>query len=284
MDQLFADFTTTITLVFDLRRDQDKDETCITLQELCRRVQLQLADDMSNAWFSGLEVGREKTRRERQAWVERGSEGTPPQPYYVPLVFTSQLGHGTDVGGTIEQLGEMVTGLSTTPQVLLDCGFSGSEGGVEITWDYVREAFPETMAYEMMGAVTGLLDGIGEGRFWDVAADAAPPLPEWLRGGGQAATIERKDFHTIFDTPSVWDTSDPRELSDYASMAVVDGQSKPLLAVQTRGHAQAQQFAVETRSADMRRRLWSRMTMCEIMATGLAQFGFDAAVVCARQP
>ncbi|MBK7539343.1 MAG: amino acid adenylation domain-containing protein [Myxococcales bacterium] len=96
-----------------------------------RAVHTQLWRDLSASAFSGVRVMREIART-----------GRPPA---MPVVFTSALGDGG--GGSLP---EPSYGVTRSSQVVLNHGVSELDGGLQLRWDVVEEAFRPGVAEEML--------------------------------------------------------------------------------------------------------------------------------------
>ncbi|CAO4171856.1 amino acid adenylation domain-containing protein [Methylorubrum populi] len=167
------------------------DFTCVTLLEVDGReeapfhrrleaLQARMLEDLEHRGVGAVDVLRELNR------------GRPPEdPLLAPVVFTSQLGmlDPTKGAGTGDPLGEVVHGITQTPQVWLDHQVSELEGQLLYNWDVVEALFPEGLISAMFSAYEALLARLAsleEG--WEEAwrQPVGPLLPE-----AQAATRAR---------------------------------------------------------------------------------------------
>lgn len=105
--------------------------TGATVEQQLRAVHQQLWRDLSASAFSGVRVMREIARL-----------GRPPA---MPVVFTSALG---DSRGS--ELPEPSYGVTRSSQVVLNHGVSELDGGLQLRWDVVAEAFRPGVAEEML--------------------------------------------------------------------------------------------------------------------------------------
>ncbi|HEV2372807.1 MAG TPA: amino acid adenylation domain-containing protein [Streptosporangiaceae bacterium] len=126
--------------------------------DLVRRFQEQVWSGMEHNAVSAIWVLRELARRRGQAAVS------------MPVVFTSALGVSDDLAAIDFPFGELVWGISQTPQVWLDCQVTERDGGLFVNWDVVEELFPAQVLDAMFGAFTGLLG-------WLAGSDWAGPVP-----------------------------------------------------------------------------------------------------------
>lgn len=151
INAVVGDFTTTILLTID----NDADER---FEDRARRVQKQLYRDLEHREFSGVEVIRELGHRHT---------GTPSAT--MPVVFSSALGlGGMDRGGDVDtrlggQLGEVVYGITQTPQVWIDHQVFERDGALSFNWDVVEALFPDGMIDDMFSAYCRLLSELSEG-------------------------------------------------------------------------------------------------------------------------
>lgn len=115
VNDIVGDFTSLTLLEVD-------NETPDTFANRAVRIQKQLWQDLDHRYFTGVEVLRELGRR-----------GENRQSGIMPVVFTSTLALGLDLG-TVTQLGEMVYGISQTPQVWLDHQVMEENGALVFNW------------------------------------------------------------------------------------------------------------------------------------------------------
>ncbi len=119
-----------------------------TFLERSRNLQRQLWQDLDHPCVSGVFVEREfrKICDRNQAAV-------------MPVVFTSGLGveHGNEDESGQNYLGKIIYGISQTPQVWLDHQVSEQEGGLVLSWDAIKDIFPEGLLDDMFEAYCKLL-------------------------------------------------------------------------------------------------------------------------------
>ncbi|MDP9838382.1 amino acid adenylation domain-containing protein [Neorhizobium huautlense] len=109
-------------------------------------IQNQLLDDLDHRDYSGLDVLRELARRRGHAMM--------------PVVFSSilpQFGEGQDTS-TLRELGELVYGITQTPQIFCDHQVYEEAGELRYNWDIVEELFPAGLWETMFEAYRALLD------------------------------------------------------------------------------------------------------------------------------
>jgi len=112
------------------------------------RIQKQLWQDLDHRYVTGVQVLRELSRRHRQSAM-------------MPVVFTSTLALGRDTG-SISAFGEVVYGISQTPQVWLDHQILEENGALAFNWDAVEDLFPEGMLDDMWNGYCGFLEQLTE--------------------------------------------------------------------------------------------------------------------------
>jgi pyochelin synthetase len=143
--RLVGDFTTVSLLEVDTGEER--------FASRAERLQEQLWQDMDHRLFSGVEVMREIARR-------RGRGAA-----LMPVIFTSTIGLGDErpagSGGPAD--GELVFGLSQTPQVWIDCQAVERQGGLTVSWDVREDVFPDGVIDEMFTALQGLLGRLAQG-------------------------------------------------------------------------------------------------------------------------
>jgi pyochelin synthetase len=161
-------------------------------------LQAQLWQDLDHRLYSGIEVIRELGR------------GAGPESALFPIVFTSAVGLEGD-GDTDDGtgLGELVYGISQTPQVWIDCQVMERGGTLSLNWDVRDGVFPDGLVDDMFAAFEGLLRRLAASdEAWDAAApvplpaaqaerrrhvnDTAAPLPDGLLHEGVVAQALRE--------------------------------------------------------------------------------------------
>lgn len=138
-----------------------------------RALQTELWEDMDHRLCSGIDVLREVARR-------RGAGAA-----LMPVVFTSAVGlnalNAASGGG--EGFGELVYGISQTPQVWIDCQVIEREGALSLNWDVREGVFPDGLIEAMFGAFERLVRRMAvEDAVWrETAPMALPPDQEERR-------------------------------------------------------------------------------------------------------
>ena len=146
VDQLLGDFTTTILLEADLGP--------ATFLERARRLHSRFTADMDHVAVSGVEVLRHRNRN----YVDLAAAA-------MPVVFTSLLGHEgvrPDVLFSSNWLGDIVYGISQTPQVSLDHQAFEEDGDLVFNWDTLAQAYPESVVDDMFAAYETLLRSLAD--------------------------------------------------------------------------------------------------------------------------
>jgi pyochelin synthetase len=161
---LVGDFTTVSLLAVD-------QSGAPGLQASGKAIQTQLWQDMDHRLFSGVEVLREVARQRGQGAA------------LMPVVFTSTIG----LNESSAELGELVCGLSQTPQVWIDCQAIEREDMLILHWDIRDGVLPDGVPEAMFGSMDALLRRLaaGDAGAW-TAADAVH-LPPPQQAARQAA-------------------------------------------------------------------------------------------------
>ncbi|MES9525328.1 amino acid adenylation domain-containing protein [Streptomyces capoamus] len=180
---LVGDFTSVELLAVDRRRGT-------TFTERATAVLEQLFEDLDHRLFTGVEVLRELARRRGQ------------QAALMPVVFTSAIGlrdqespdgppPAADTGGRVPD-GELVHGISQTPQVWIDCQAMEAGGSLQINWDVREGVLEDTVVADMFTAFRDLLDRLADGdEPWESSAPLRLP----------AAQLERRERANATDAP-----------------------------------------------------------------------------------
>jgi pyochelin synthetase len=186
VDRLVGDFTTIELLAVDA-------DPATPFAARARAVQGQLWQDLDHRLCTGVEVIREIARRHG------------PGAALFPVVFTSTVGVGEEGGAP--EWGELVGGISQTPQVWIDCQVMERGGGLSVNWDVRDGVFPDGLVDGAFGAFAELLARLAEPAAWAAtcpvplpaaqaerrrqANDTAAPLPEGLLQDGVLAQARR---------------------------------------------------------------------------------------------
>ena len=134
VNAVVGDFTSTVLLAVDEYRAP-------SFVDRARRLQLQLWRDLEHREVSGVRVLRDLARR----------TGAGPR-VAMPVVFTSTLGQDDGARAPAAWLGEMVYGISQTPQVWLDHQVGDDGDALVFNWDVVEALFPAGLVDAMFQA------------------------------------------------------------------------------------------------------------------------------------
>ena len=184
LESVLGDFTSTVLLAVE-------DEPG-GFAHRARRLHARLADDLEHARFSGVRVLREQQRRGDLA------EAAPA------AVFTSLLGHRAFRGGgepPTAWLGELVWGITQTPQVWLDLHLFEEAGALRFNWDVVEELLPDGVVDAMWAAFRGLLERLADGaEAWEErpALTPAAHLALYAEANATAGPVPAGRLHEPF--------------------------------------------------------------------------------------
>ncbi|MFI0897909.1 amino acid adenylation domain-containing protein [Streptomyces sp. NPDC020983] len=159
-----------------------------------KRLHLQLLEDLGHSTFSGVRVLRERARR---------LGGRPGAA--MPVVFTSMVGFDSGSGATqtAQVFGDVVYGVSQTPQVWLDYQVLEDRGELLVNWDYVEDLFPAGMMEEMFEAHRAALELLAGGEAaWDEREVIALPqgqVEERLRANDTRRDIPEKTLCALVE-------------------------------------------------------------------------------------
>ncbi|MCU5775502.1 amino acid adenylation domain-containing protein [Erwiniaceae bacterium BAC15a-03b] len=162
--RMVGDFTAVTLLALDHQQP-------LSFAERAAQVNGEVLESLQYRSFSAVDVLREWNRgREQQALVG------------MPVVFTSQLGVNDPTKGAAESpLGEIIYGISQTPQVWLDHQASEQDGALVYNWDAVDELFQPGVLDAMFNTYATLLEQLAaDDRLWQ------QPLPPLLPATQQA--------------------------------------------------------------------------------------------------
>ncbi|TFI53300.1 amino acid adenylation domain-containing protein [Mastigocladus laminosus UU774] len=160
INQIIGDFTNTNLLAID-------NSSPNTFTDLALKIQQQLLQDLDHIYISGVEVLR-KLLSQKQTELTAA----------MPIVFSSVLGLGSFTQRDLEYnfLGEVVYGISQTPQVSLEHQVTEQHGTLIFNWDAVEALFPIGMLDEMFTVYCNLLERLAqEDELWTVPIELLPP-------------------------------------------------------------------------------------------------------------
>ena len=154
VNAIVGDFTSTVLLAVD-------GGGAASFAERARRVQQQLWNDLEHRYVSGVRVLRDLAR-------QAGRRIT------MPVVFTSTLGHEGGAAAPATWLGDLVYGISQTPQVWLDHQVGEDGDALVFNWDAVEALFSVGVLDAMFDAYCTRLEGLAiDEAAWDART---PPL------------------------------------------------------------------------------------------------------------
>jgi yersiniabactin nonribosomal peptide synthetase len=144
IEDVIGDFTSLLLLECHV-------DATVPIWEQARRLQRQLITDLPHRAADAVWLQRELLRH----------HGRPANAVF-PVVFTSGLGLIHTSGRSSLEIGELVFGLSQTPQTLLDFQMWEKAGSLCLSWDFVTQAISpniarrnlDTMVDAIVGAVT----------------------------------------------------------------------------------------------------------------------------------
>ncbi|MFI7516754.1 amino acid adenylation domain-containing protein, partial [Micromonospora echinofusca] len=205
INAVIGDFTSLVLLEVDVAAGVD-------FATRARAVQEQLWQDIDHSAVSGVRVNRELARA-------RGTRHAA-----LPVVFNSTLTEAApDVGdsGLAAALGgEVVHGITQTPQVWIDHTVLEAGGRLHVNWDSIDELFPAGLVAEMFAAYRELLGRLEEPDAWHTTLDGplAPPVPA-------AAPANRGLLHELVDRQALATPTAPAVLAtdrrlDHATVRV----------------------------------------------------------------
>jgi yersiniabactin nonribosomal peptide synthetase len=166
VNDVIGDFTSTLILA--------REELSDTFEERARRLQARLDQDLAHSDISGVELIRELNRTQR-GMVSNG----------IPFVFTSLLGHRENDTFPLGWLGEVVHGISQTPQVCLDFLAWVDQRNLVLNWDALEAAFPPGLLDDMFAALGQLLHRLA-------TEDASWREPSWRLVPVPGAQLEQR--------------------------------------------------------------------------------------------
>ena len=183
LKDIIGDFTSTMLL--EVRGSGD------TFERRAQRLQEQLRRDLERHEYSGVRVLR-------QMQSQRGSAIAAA----APIVFTSGLSIRNVDDSPTFSLGEVIYGISQTPQVWLDHQTFDRSGRLFTSWDAVESLFPPGLLDAMFSAYGALLRSLAEGEeTWHETTRCLVPT-EQLRQreaiNDTAAPVPGGLLHTLF--------------------------------------------------------------------------------------
>ncbi|WP_146429150.1 non-ribosomal peptide synthetase [Blastopirellula retiformator] len=194
LENLVGDFTC-LTLVAISNQEQ-------SFRSEAQSIQQSFLDDLDHNLFNGVEV-----MRARAAMLGKYEP--------IPFVFTSTLPlHSREQYPDRSPIGNLIHGITQSPQTLLDHQVSEDDRGLGIRWDHLVEAFPAGMIDKMFEEYIRSLKRLAEDESaWDLTAaelipgfalqanqcdDAATgrleePIVDWARRTPDATAVIAQD-------------------------------------------------------------------------------------------
>ncbi|MEU6595525.1 condensation domain-containing protein, partial [Streptomyces sp. NPDC046881] len=160
VERLIGDFTNLVLLEVDTG-------SAGTFADRAQDVQRRLWQDLEHRAYGGVRLLRELARRHG------------PERAAMPVVFTSVLGQDMPGGSPADPLpglGHVVSAVSQTPQVTLDCQVVEVAGGLLVSWDAVEALFPEGVLDGAFGAFVALVEELADGeKAWQSTCPVTTP-------------------------------------------------------------------------------------------------------------
>jgi pyochelin synthetase len=191
VNQVVGDFTTSVPVAVDHSQVE-------SFAARAERIQTQLLEDIEHRFISGVQIVRDLAR------VQGRKPGAT-----MPIVFTSLLSQGAARTRTDQTLwmGDVVYGISQTPQVWLDHQVMEEAGALVFNWDCVDELFPDGLIQDMFDSYCSLLErlcAIG-GRWIQPIRDLLPPaqLSQRAAINSTRAPMPRVMLHNLFESQAI---------------------------------------------------------------------------------
>lgn len=203
VNDIIGDFTSISLLSMDNTGDK-------TFAERAADTNKMLFEVLDNHLYSGIEVIREKLRRD-------GGE-----KFLMPYVFTSAV--GLIRGDQSQQMkGKYRGGITQTPQVFIDCQVMDGDFGLHVNWDVRKGIFPVGLAERMFAMFTEkIMKLASSAESWNESslieipeteefsdADNYSTLPEHLLHSGILESAELyPDKLAVADENNLWSYSE----------------------------------------------------------------------------
>jgi amino acid adenylation domain-containing protein len=236
------------------------------------RLHTQLCRDLDYRYFHGVNVLRELARTQRET-----------SKAVMPVVFTCDLAHDVkSISETHSWLlpGEIVYGISQTPQVFLDHQVFEQAGALLMNWDAVDELFPQGLLDDMFDANVRLLERLADDEnSWHQRAHSLIPPPRLEQRAIVNSTdtaIAEETLHALFAAQA------PRRSDSLAVIAAgrrLTYQEIFDLAGEIGRHLQKQGVRPETLVAVVLERGWEEIVaVLGILMSGAAYLPIDPAL------
>jgi amino acid adenylation domain-containing protein len=182
--RLVGDFTS--ILLLEVQEDPRD-----SFEVLARRIATQFWSDLEHRDYGGLQVLQDIAKR-----------GDPDRAAIMPVVFTSALAQSMPGLQPTEGVGNLIYGISQTPQVWLDHQVYERGGQLHITWDAVEELFPPGLLDDMFATYWTYLQRLihDEGAWSETNVRLLPPAQAAQRAAvnDTAAPVPSGFLHTPF--------------------------------------------------------------------------------------
>ena len=183
LKDIIGDFTSTLLLEVHGAGD--------TFEVRARRLQEQLLRDVERHEYSGVRVLRQMHSQRASAIAAAA-----------PIVFTSGLSVRSVDDSPTFSLGDVIYGISQTPQVWLDHQTFDRSGRLFTSWDAVEALFPAGLLDAMFGAYCGLLRRLAEDeKAWHETTRSLVPVEQRQQReaiNDTAAPVPEGLLHTLF--------------------------------------------------------------------------------------
>lgn len=160
--EVLGDFTSTLFLSVDLSESAPFSKHAV-------RIQQRLFEDLQHRDVSGVRLLR-----------KLASTGRAPSG--MPVVFTSMLDISRPKDGQrspTSALGQLVYGITQTPQLWLDCQVYEEDGALRFNWDYVEGLFPASLIETLFSAFARRLRQLAsEAGAWTEVGERSPIVVE----------------------------------------------------------------------------------------------------------
>jgi amino acid adenylation domain-containing protein len=161
VNEIIGDFTTSLPLAVN-------NSSAGSFETRAERIQTQLLEDIEHRFVSGVQIIRDLAL----------AQGRNPEAA-MPIVFTSLLSQngGKRAADKTLWMGDVVYGISQTPQVWLDHQVLEENGALVFNWDSVEDLFPEKFLEDMFDSYYSLLHRLSasKGAWLEPVGDLLPP-------------------------------------------------------------------------------------------------------------
>ena len=144
MERVLGDFTEEMLLPLDRYRTDRE------LGDYIKYVNEEFMRHFRHNYFDGIEVMA----------LMRSKSG---EKVSMPVVYTGMISDKSEFDN-VDFFGDMIYGVSQTPQVTLDCQVFETHGRLKIVWDYVEKLFCSDDIDEMFDAFVELISSVGSGK------------------------------------------------------------------------------------------------------------------------